>query len=201
MGLRTANHIAAPDAALGLTAPPAGMSLDATSIGVLMSDLQRHGIGMDAHISLAPLLLDQPTKMDAAATRELEHQLDQLAQALEDSAAPSTEWPAMREALGDELLGDLMEISPSSMRRYASGERATPDAVAMRLHWLAMLTSDLAGGYNHLGMRRWFGRPRAQLKGQSPRAALGVGWHPDAAAALQVRALAAALSGTQPLAV
>jgi hypothetical protein len=201
MGLRAAPSPLDASASFESSAVPVGIELDARSIRVLMSDLQRHGIAMGAHLSLAPLMQDGPARLDAAATRALETQLDQLAQALEDSPAPTTEWPAMREVLGDELLGDLLAVSPSSLRRYAAGERVTPDATATQLHWLAMLISDLAGGYNHLGMRRWFDRPRAQLKGKSPRAALGAAWHPDGAAAVQVRALAAALSGAQPLSV
>ena len=56
----------------------------------------------------------------------------QLAQALEDSPHPATEWPSMREALGDELPGSLLDVSASSLRRHASGERATPEATAAR---------------------------------------------------------------------
>ena len=62
------------------------------------------------------------------------------------------------------------------------------------------MVSDLAGSYNDFGMRRWFERPRTQLGGKSPRALLGSQWTPDSKAARQVRALAAVLSGAQPLA-
>ena len=64
-----------------------------------------------------------------------------------------------------------------------------------------MVVSDLAGAYHAIGMRRWFDRPRAQLAGHSPRAALGAEWDPDGEAATHVRALAASLSGAQALAV
>jgi hypothetical protein len=70
-----------------------------------------------------------------------------------------------------------------------------PDAVAARIHWLALVSSDLAGAYNALGIRRWFDRPRTQLDGKSPRQLLGRGWNPDGAKAERVRALAAALAG------
>lgn len=86
------------------------------------------------------------------------------------------------------------------MRRYASAERATPDDVAARLHWLAMLVADLAGAYNDHGIRRWLQRPRTQLQGRSPWQWLGEAWSPDGDAAQQVRALAAVLSGPQALA-
>jgi hypothetical protein len=62
------------------------------------------------------------------------------------------------------------------------------------------VVSDLAGSYNDFGMRRWFERPRTQLGGKSPRALLGARWAPDDKAALQVRALAATLSGAAALA-
>jgi hypothetical protein len=49
-------------------------------------------------------------------------------------------------------------------------------------------------------MRRWFERPRHQLGGLSPRLTLGDAWGVDDDAAQRVRALAAALTGAQPLA-
>jgi hypothetical protein len=201
MGLRSAMATSVMPAASEPAALPSAVELNARSIRVLMSDLQRHGIGTDANLSLAALMQDGPARLDPATTRALEIKLDQLTQALEDSPAPASEWPSMRGVLADDLLGELLAVSPSSLRRYATGERVTPDAIATQLHWLAMLVSDLAGAYNHLGMRRWFDRPRAQLKGKSPRDALGSDWHPDDAIAMQVRALAAVLSGAQPLSV
>lgn len=188
-------------AAMGLHSGAAVTTLDAASIRSLVSDLQHHGIARAAGVGLAPLMRAGQPRWDDATTRRMEDQLDRVTQALEASPTPSTEWPAMREVFGDEALAGLLEISASSLRRYAATERPTPDIIAARLHWLAMVVSDLAGAYNHIGMRRWFERPRAQLAGQSPHAALGVEWEPDGEAALQVRALAAALSGAQPLAV
>ena len=64
----------------------------------------------------------------------------------------------------------------------------------------AMVVADLAGAYNDFGIRRWFERPRSQLDGKSPRQTLGAAWTPEDAAAARVRALAAVLSGPQPLA-
>lgn len=52
----------------------------------------------------------------------------------------------------------------------------------------------------HAPLVRAFERPRTQLGGKSPRALLGAKWTPDAKAAQQVRALAAVLTGAQPLA-
>ena len=104
------------------------------------------------------------------------------------------EWPAMRGVFGDEFLVELLGIAASSIRRYASGERATPDEVGARLHWLAMVVADLAGAYNDFGIRRWFARPRSQLEGRSPRQTLDAGWRPEDAAADRLRALAAVLT-------
>jgi hypothetical protein len=188
-------------AAMGLLTGPAVMGLEPASIRNLVADLQQHGLAGGAAVALAPLLRKQPAQWDSATEHALEQRLDQMAQALEDSPTPATEWPAMRTVFGDELLAGLLRLSASSLRRYATGQRTTPDTTAARLHWLAMVASDLAGAYNHAGMRRWFERPRAQLDGRSPGNALGVDWHADDAAALQVRALAAALSGAQALAV
>lgn len=188
-------------AAMGLLSETDVIELTAGSVRGLLVDLQQHGLAGGAAIALAPLTREPTRPWDAATGRLLESRLDQLTQVLEDSPNPATEWTSMRETFGDELLAGLLDISASSLRRYATVERATPDATAARLHWLAMVVSDLAGGYNALGMRRWFERPRAQLDGLSPRAALGAGWQPDDAAAQRVRALAATLNGAQPLAV
>jgi len=188
-------------AAMGLLSDGDVTALSALSVRGLVADLQQHGLAGSAGIGLAPLMRDNPLAWDQATERLLEARLDQLAQVLEDSPNPATEWPSMREVFGDDMLAAMLDISASSLRRYASAERSTPDATAARLHWLAMVVSDLAGGYNPLGMRRWFERPRAQLDGHSPRALLGIGWQPDDAAAQRVRALAATLSGAQPLAV
>ncbi len=188
-------------AAMGVLSDTAFTRLEPASIRSLVADLQQHGLAGSAGVGLAPLMRSRQTAWDSATERALEQRLDQMAQALEDSPTPATEWPAMRTVFGDELLAALLRLSASSLRRYATGERPTPDATASRLHWLAMVASDLAGAYNHAGMRRWFERPRAQLGGKSPGATLGADWHPDDDEAVQVRALAAALSGAQPLAV
>jgi hypothetical protein len=92
------------------------------------------------------------------------------------------------------MLGELVEVSAVSVRRYCSGARETPDEVADRLHFLAMLVADLAGSYNDVGIRRWMDRPRGQLAGKSPRQALGKGWHSGTTAAVRVRDLARSLT-------
>ena len=188
-------------AAMGLLTGPAITRLDAASVGRLLKSLQRHGIASTAGVGLAPLLREGGRPLDAAAARALEQRIDQMTEALEASAAPAAEWPAMRKVFGDEMLAELLQVSASSLRRYAAGERATPALAVARLHWLAMVVADLAGAYNDFGIRRWIERPRAQLGGVGPRALLGPRWQVDGVAAQQVRQLASALSGALPLAV
>ena len=91
-------------------------------------------------------------------------ELEKVNVALDESPSPATEWGALRETLGDTLLAALVGISDASLRRYASGQRETPQKVAERLHWLALVVGDLAGSYNAFGIRRWFERPRQQLR-------------------------------------
>jgi len=117
--------------------------------------------------------------------------------AIEASPMPTSEWISMRELLKDELLERLLGVSRQSIERYATRERQTPQAVADRLHVIALIASDLAGSYNEFGIRRWFDRPRAQLSGKSPSAILKGDWDPDADMPRKVRELAAVLSGAE----
>lgn len=188
-------------AAMGLLSGPPITRLDAASVGRLVKCLQRHGIASTAGVALAPLLRDRARPLDAASARALEQRIDQVADALEASAAPAAEWPAMRKVFGDDMLAELVQVSTSSLKRYAAGERAAPALAVARLHWLAMVVADLAGAYNNFGIRRWFERPRAQLGGMSPRALLGRHWQVDGEPAQRLRELAGALSGALPLAV
>lgn len=110
---------------------------------------------------------------------------------------PSADWGLMRSTFGDPLLTRLRSITPGSMLRYAQSAHVTPERVLKRLGWLAAVTFDLAGGYNHQGVRRWFARRRAQLDGQSPLDALGKRWSPVGKAASRVRALALLVAGTE----
>lgn len=198
----------ARSAAMGLLGHPPASAMplaDGRSLARLLKALQRHGIGGDAGRALAPLLQEPAgagplDELDEPTQRVLALGLMRLAEALEDSAAPAAEWPAMRAVFGDDMLGALLEISPASLRRYAGAERATPQPVAERLHWLALVVADLAGAYNDFGMRRWFERPRSQLDGKSPRQLLGRRWSIDGEAATRVRALASVLRGANPLA-
>jgi len=122
--------------------------------------------------------------------------LGELEDILESSPAPEREWPILTDLFGIESLAQLLAISPASVRRYLRGDRATPDSVAARLHFLSMVVSDLSGAYNDFGIRRWFGRVRSGLDGLAPREFLTDDWDPDEPGPRRVRALARALLGS-----
>ena len=123
----------------------------------------------------------------------LERTLENLNRALEDSPVPQFEWNRLTGILGMELLGRLLGISPSSVRRYKAVARTTPDAIAGRLHFLSLLVGDLSGAYNEIGIRQWFGRKRAQLGGRAPSDLLKGAWKAGQPGPQQVRALGQAL--------
>ena len=116
--------------------------------------------------------------------------------ALDESPTPEHEWHTLQVALTLPLLARLLNISESSARRYLGAVRATPDPVAARLHFLAMVVSDLAGAYNDIGVRRWFDRPRQQFRGRAPAALLAGDWLPEQGGPRRVRELAGALGFT-----
>ncbi|MEC5180544.1 hypothetical protein [Arthrobacter sp. CG_A4] len=137
---------------------------------------------------------------DAAAVAEhaepaaIVRALTSALNAIERSPLPEQEWPRMTALLGDDVLEGLVGASVSSMYRYRSGERHTPDHVAQRLHTLTLIAADLAGSYNDFGIRRWFARPRAQLDGRAPAEIMKGDWDPDDADVRRVKQLAAALT-------
>jgi hypothetical protein len=119
--------------------------------------------------------------------------------ALEASPAPNSEWRSVARVFDAEHLAPLLGISVSSLRRYQAGTRSTPDDVAARLHFLALVISDLAGAYNDIGIRRWFQRERTPLDDKTPAALLTGEWSPEDEGPRRVRQLAQALvslSGT-----
>ncbi len=113
--------------------------------------------------------------------------------ALDASPTPDCEWAGVSGVLGGEVLASLLGISSSSVRRYLSGSRATPDGIAARLHFLALVIGDLAGAYHDFGVRRWFQRPRRLLGSRSPAQLLDGTWQPEDPGPQRVRDLAAAL--------
>jgi hypothetical protein len=170
-----------------------GLLRDRPLIGKLDLDLLRGiareasaaGVGRDAALEL----LAKPSP------RHLGSVIGRLEDALASSPMPERELAVLLEVFDIDQLAALLDTSGVSLRRYVARTRTVPDGLASRIHWLALVSSDLAGAYNALGIRRWFDRPRTQLGGKSPRQLLGRGWDPDDARVDRVRALAAALAG------
>jgi hypothetical protein len=133
---------------------------------------------------------------DAISGSDIAAVLAELEDILESSPAPDREWPILDDLFGIETLARLLGVSPASVRRYRRGDRATPDRVAARLHFLAMVVSDLSGAYNDFGVRRWFVRSRGVLEGAAPQEFLNDDWDPDEPGPRRVRALARALLGS-----
>ncbi len=136
-------------------------------------------------------LIRRPAGHDAAETAGW---LRALHEALAGSPVPRTEWPALSRSLGLDLLSRLLGISHSSARRYLSGARMTPDEIAARLHFLALVAGDLAGAYNEIGVRRWFDRKRSALGGKTPAEVMTGDWSAEDDGPERIRELAAALS-------
>lgn len=187
-------------AAMGVVPQQALNGPPPQAVAALLKMLGQSGLLRSAAVNLAPLLRQAPAELDAETAGRMTVELEKVNDALDESPSPATEWGALRQTLGDTLLAALVGISDASLRRYAGGQRETPQKVAERLHWLALVVGDLAGSYNAFGIRRWFDRPRQQLAGRSPRAALGAEWSVDDARAAQVKSLAQALVGANPLA-
>jgi uncharacterized protein YbjT (DUF2867 family) len=132
-------------------------------------------------------------RRDPPGAVELTRALRDIDARLEESPLPETEWPRVVGILESDQLAALLGISASSLVRYAKGERRTPDEVASRLHFLALVVGDLAGAYNALGIRRWFERQRTALGNRTPASFLAGDWTPEDEGARRVRALARAL--------
>jgi len=144
------------------------------------------GIGRDTAVALM-----QP----GLRTGRLATLIERLDESLEESPLPQREAPELLRVFEREQLASLIGTTPVSLGRYLSGSRRWPDLLAARVHWLAMVLSDLEGAYNPFGVRRWFERERVQLGGRSPRQVLGTKWDPAAEDVERVRQLAAALAG------
>lgn len=169
---------------MGLVDPPAG-SLTTADLEQLFGRVRDAGIARGSAI--------QFDNIEPLTARDAERMLRLLLAALEASPVPEFEWPAVARTLDVDQLASLLNISASSLRRYLSGERETPDDVSARLHHLALIVGDLAGAYNDVGVRRWFGRSRAALDGRSPADILSGEWNPDDPGPQKVRELARAL--------
>src|SRR5437773_7744344 len=168
--------------AMGLVEPASVTSADASAVRLLASRIRRAGIASAA--------ADQLHNVDAPSAAEVAGLLETLLAALEASPVPKFEWGGLGRVFAPDDLAALINVSLSSLKRYQSGERDTPDDVAARLHFLALVVSDLAGSYNELGVRRWFHRKRTLLDGRAPAALLKGNWDPDDDGPMRVRQLA-----------
>lgn len=132
-------------------------------------------------------------RIGEADLQELADALQRLREGLEQSPVPEFEWASLLKVFDADELSSLVGTSPSSLRRYASGARATPDEVAARLHFLARVVGELKGSYNEIGIRRWFRRKRLPLGERPPAEVLGESWSPEDPEPAEVLALARSL--------
>src|SRR5499426_939898 len=168
--------------AMGLVEPAAVTNADPAGVQLLASRVRRAGIATAA--------ADELHNVEAPNAGEVAALLETLIKAREASPVPKFEWASLGRVFGAEDLSTLINVSVSSLKRYQSGDRATPDDVAARLHFLALVVGDLAGSYNDVGIRRWFHRKRSLLDGRTPASLLKNDWDPDAAGPARVRQLA-----------
>jgi hypothetical protein len=169
---------------MGLIAPDtSGASpLDAGAVRHLASHVRQAGIASGAVAAL--------NNVEAPTGEELASLLRTMIAALDASPVPKFEWAGLGRVLDSEQLASLLSVSLSSLNRYQSGDRDTPDPIAARLHFLALVIGDLSGSYNDVGIRRWFGRKRTTLGGRTPAQLLTGDWDPEDAGPERVRALA-----------
>ena len=175
-------------AALGLISRDREVDrLDLALVREIAERASAAGIGQDAALGLL-----RPGR----STERLASLIERLDGALATNPLPEHELGAVVDVLGLDATARRTGASAVSLRRYLAGSRTAPDAVAERVHWLALVIGDLAGAYNDLGVRRWFERPRAALGGRAPAVILTGGWLPDDPPVAVIRQLAAALAGT-----
>ena len=172
--------------AMGLVEPGAVARTDVSSVRHLANRVRRAGIAAGAAETL--------NNVAAPTAAEVTALLEMMVAALEASPVPKFEWAGLARVFDPDALASLLNISASSLKRYASGERATPDPIAARLHFLALVVGDLAGSYNDIGIRRWFHRKRTRLDNRSPAAILTGDWDPDEDGPSRVRELAHSLT-------
>jgi hypothetical protein len=173
--------------AMGL-ARPVGGPLGYGQIAQVADQVAEQGIGTafaatltsDAHLSMT----------------DIRRALDSLLDAMKESPLPRSELHSLGELLGRDRVAQLVGTSEPSLRRYLAGSRSVPDDIAQRAHWLAIVVGYLRGGYNALGVRRWFERPRTQLDGRAPQQLVSGKWDPDDPGPMRVQALARSLVGS-----
>jgi len=181
--------------AMGLVEPDATAQVrrsEAPGASTNAADLKavRHIANQARKAGIAAATAAALNNVEAPTPEELSSLLRTMMRALEASPAPKFEWAGLGRVFDVEQLASLLDVSMSSLKRYQSGERPTPDPVAARLHFLALVVSDLAGSYNDIGIRRWFHRKRSLLDGRAPAQLLTGEWDPDEPGPGRVRELA-----------
>jgi Protein of unknown function (DUF2384) len=172
--------------AMGLVEPaPPTEDFDLSGVKRVLQGVRDAGIARSPVIELENVEI--PDGQDVAELMKM------VIAALEASPAPHSEWRSVSRVFDAESLAPLLGISVSSLRRYQAGTRVTPDEVAARLHFLALVISDLAGAYNEIGVRRWFQRERTTLDGRTPATLMSGEWNPEDEGAQRVRELARSL--------
>jgi hypothetical protein len=161
--------------------------LDLELIRSIAREASKAGVGQDAAIALLEAKPSAPARLQALIAR--------LDGQLLESPVPQLELRELQRIYDHADLASLLGTSPASLRRYAAASRTAPDPVAARIHFVALVTSELAGSYNEFGLRRWWGRARAALEGRAPREVLTGAWDADGPEATAVAALAHALAG------
>ena len=179
--------------AMGLLPSRPIVEVSPTTLKAVLKAYQSRGLLGTLQTRLEALLKDPRSER---STTEAVSALSEVLKAVDESPVPDKEWPAMRRVFDDDNLAQLLSVSSSSLKRYGAGGRQTPDHIADRVHWLAMVVAALSGSYNDIGIRRWFERPRAQLNEKTPRQVLGRNWNPSAQNVRRVRDLAESLVST-----
>ena len=163
--------------------------LDAAAMRDVMDGMQDAGIGKAAAA--------RPCGFSDAEPEEIAALLSRINETLRESPAPAHESKALRRVLGIDLLARLTGMPEGTARTYPGNRReGRDDPIVERLHFLALLVSELAGSYTDVGVRRWFDRPRKALAGKTPAETLGREWRPDDQGPIRVRELADSLSSS-----
>ncbi len=173
------------------------------SMGLLSADVER--LDRDTLLDIAETAARAGIAQTDAARLMSEKDLDpatirafleRLGDSLRESPMPELELASLLDLFPHDELGTLLGASESSLRRYASGARRPPDAIAARAHYLSLVVGYLRGAYNDIGVRRWFQRRRTTLDGRTPAQLLRGKWTPDSEGAQRVRDLARALTSS-----
>lgn len=150
---------------MGLFVRPEGVAIDRVLVGSAIKGAARAGLA-------------ESVAFRADAREPSDQTIHAFLDALRRSPRPAPEIATLAAIFGYGPLGRLVGASEPSLRRYAAEERATPDPVALRLHFIAQLVAILRGSFNEFGIRRWFERRHPGLDGRTPADLLGPRFDP-----------------------